>query len=262
MTRHTTQSTAVMQRRHEPPDSLDYFPTPPWATRALLEHVIVAHSQWSTGLAVRDATDSVWDPACGERHMAQVFDEYFESTFATDIFDYGGNDTLDFRHPNALQAAGVDWVITNPPFNGAVDFIQNGLKVARKGVAMLVRSAFLETSERYQVLFSQRPPQMICQYVERVPMHRGRWVVNGSTATSYCWLVWKRLHEVRAPSFLWIPPSRTQLTRHDDWLRFGGCVDVPKEHMSAQILRLHAGDPDAPRRDILDKVAALRGMAA
>lgn len=30
-------SSAVMQQRSEPRDSLDDFPTPPWATRALCE---------------------------------------------------------------------------------------------------------------------------------------------------------------------------------------------------------------------------------
>ena len=34
-------SHAVMAQRFEAKDSLDDFPTPPWATRALLEHVIV-----------------------------------------------------------------------------------------------------------------------------------------------------------------------------------------------------------------------------
>jgi len=33
-------SHAVMAQRFEAKDSLDDFPTPPWATRALLEHVI------------------------------------------------------------------------------------------------------------------------------------------------------------------------------------------------------------------------------
>ncbi|MCV2866637.1 hypothetical protein, partial [Defluviimonas sp. WL0075] len=33
-------SHAVMAQRHEPKDSPDDFPTPPWATRALLQHVI------------------------------------------------------------------------------------------------------------------------------------------------------------------------------------------------------------------------------
>ncbi len=31
------RSSAVMQQRSEPPDSLDDFPTPPWATRAICE---------------------------------------------------------------------------------------------------------------------------------------------------------------------------------------------------------------------------------
>ena len=33
------RSSAVMQQRSEPHDSLDDFPTPPWATRALCQHL-------------------------------------------------------------------------------------------------------------------------------------------------------------------------------------------------------------------------------
>ena len=33
-------SHAVMAQRVEPKDSADDFPTPPWATRALVEHVL------------------------------------------------------------------------------------------------------------------------------------------------------------------------------------------------------------------------------
>ena len=31
---------AVMSQRHEDKESKDYFPTPPWATRALFEKVL------------------------------------------------------------------------------------------------------------------------------------------------------------------------------------------------------------------------------
>ena len=34
------KSHAVMAQRTEPSDSQDFFPTPPWATRALMEHVL------------------------------------------------------------------------------------------------------------------------------------------------------------------------------------------------------------------------------
>ncbi|HHV69036.1 MAG TPA: hypothetical protein GXX48_15510, partial [Ochrobactrum intermedium] len=115
-------------------------------------------------------------------------------------------------------------------------------------VAMLVRTQFLETADRYRQLYQKRPADLIAQFVERVPMHRGRWVVNGKTATSYCWLVWLRHREharSRAAShfgqgFIWIPPCRQKLTRPDDVLRFGGCVDIPKKHKAWRPERMAA----------------------
>jgi hypothetical protein len=43
MTYLPSGSTSVMARRVEPPDSLDFFPAPPWATRALCEYLGGAH---------------------------------------------------------------------------------------------------------------------------------------------------------------------------------------------------------------------------
>lgn len=55
-------SHAVMAQRHEAADSADDFPTPPWATRALIEHVIGVE-------AVRGLT--CLEPACGRGYMAR-----------------------------------------------------------------------------------------------------------------------------------------------------------------------------------------------
>ena len=55
-------STAVMQQRAEPNDSLDFFPTPPWAVRALCKHVLprlIGHGQ---------SLRRVLEPACGQGH--------------------------------------------------------------------------------------------------------------------------------------------------------------------------------------------------
>ena len=49
-------SHAVMSQRIEPRGSLDDFPTPPWATRALMEHIL-------NGNDIKK--DSCWEPACG-----------------------------------------------------------------------------------------------------------------------------------------------------------------------------------------------------
>lgn len=224
MTDARRTSTAVMQRRHEPADSLDYFPTPPWATRAFCEHVMPAVWPWA------DRFDcQAIDPACGEGHMAVALADYFGFTAASDIHDYGFGTVLDFFELSRERHGPCDWIISNPPFNRGADFILHALTLAQRGVAMLVRTAFLEGDGRHQGLFAKRPPQLVAQYVERVPMHRGRWEPNGTTATAYCWIVWLAHppHDWLHTRFMWIPKSRKALTRPDDAMRFNAAAAVP-----------------------------------
>jgi len=215
------RSTAVMQRRHEAPDSLDYFPTPPWATRALCE--------WIGQRTMRLPTWSCWEPACGEGHMARPLAEYFRFVDATDVHDYSatfpdqvrvGDFLVTWDHSPKIQAQGVDWIVTNPPFRLAQEFISTALGIARHGVAMLVRSAFLESRDRYETLFSKTPPTDILQFVERVPMHKGILAAEASTATAYCWLIWfspANGTAQRDPRFHWIAPCRARLERASDY---------------------------------------------
>lgn len=70
---------AVMASRREPPGSLDFFPTPPWATRALMQHVLAAEPYLRT----------CWEPAAGRGHMADVLAEYFDTVHRSDVYDYG-----------------------------------------------------------------------------------------------------------------------------------------------------------------------------
>ena len=124
--------TAVMAQRREPPDALDFFPTPLWSTRALFRHVLPA-------LGI-ESVDRVWEPACGEGHMASVITEFARKwVLASDIFDYGyGTAPHDFLHYDPLTKP--DWVVTNPPFNLACEFTLRALDIALEGVAMLVRT--------------------------------------------------------------------------------------------------------------------------
>lgn len=240
--RRELKSTAVMARRTEPADSLDYFPTPPWATRAFCEHVMPALWPYPDAFQC-----SAIDPACGEGHMAGVLAEYFENVSGSDIFPYGFGEVRDFlQHDNDNRQH--DWFISNPPFNDAEQFIDRAIQQSRRGVAMLVRMQFLEGEKRYKRLFDVRPPHLVAQYAERVPMHRGRWVINGKTATAYTWLVWLTYPEhdrtrsagKYGAAFRWIPPSKWKLTRADDVLRFQGCQDLPKNHPAMKLMELAA----------------------
>jgi hypothetical protein len=128
------RSTAVMARRIEPPDSLDYFPTQPWANR------------WkSSARGSRAAASFTWCCPCA----------VFRQVHATDVFrynqDHGIYDFLDDHAPLPVHA--VDWIFLNPPFNVGTRFIERAQRIARRGVAVIARTAFDEGGDRYDRLF-------------------------------------------------------------------------------------------------------------
>lgn len=223
------RSSAVMAQRHEAPDSLDDFPTPPWATRALLRFL----RQQNEPLHLQHA----WDPACNRGHMVRPLGEEFDGVHATDVHDYGWQGqagVADFLIDWGQDTPDVDWVITNPPFRLGADFIRQGLKVARRGVAMLTRTAFVEGAERYDTLFRPMPETFVLPFVERVAMWKGVlldpeirvWdTAKGAmkyptSATSYAWLVWRKDEHGRLDRdtrFGRLPPCRRDLTRPGDY---------------------------------------------
>lgn len=199
-----------MAQRSEHKDSLDNFPTPPWATRALIEHVIERGNK----NFLKQMT--CLEPACGAGHMSKVLKEYFSHVRSTDIFPYGYGDVEDFLD-NSYVENQFDWVITNPPFKDAEEFIATALRVSRRGVAMLVRTVFIESVGRYERIFSLNPPQKFAQFSERVPMVKGRLDKKASTATGYAWIVWEKNIE-EACRLIWIPPCRKALEQDEDYM--------------------------------------------
>lgn len=230
---------SVMAGRKERDNSRDDFWTPPFATRALCE-VIFPH----LGFPVKPLHfgRTAWEPACGEGHMAEVLKEYFSLVHASDIHAYGyGLPGLNFL---TSERGFYDWIITNPPFRGsakrngprqdrALEFTIRAVDRARIGVAMFVRTQWADEGvERYERLFKPHPPTLQARFVERVPLCKGKWDPDGSTATAYCWLVWVKGREPMPP--FWIPPGqRKALTRPDDRERFAAW-SMPKAMEAAE----------------------------
>lgn len=194
-----------MQQRSEPHDSLDDFPTPPWATRAICERLML------DGHPLDHC--SVREPAANRGYMVRALNDYFATVEASDIHDYGaGYPVSDYLFgPDQPM---VDWTFCNPPFRLAEQFIERAARTSRRGFAMLVRTSFVEGVGRYERLFSVNPPSIVAQFVERVPMVKGRYDPKASTATSYCWLVW--IDGEDDTRFEWIAPCRRQLEREGD----------------------------------------------
>jgi len=217
---------AVGAGRVQDGESLDYFPTPPWATRALIEDVLAPNG-------IDLGFDLVWEPACGEGHISGVLEEYGVQVIATDIKDYsvdgrsppGWAQVADFLEASWGEDEPPEWIVTNPPFTGremdrALEFALRALATASRGVALFVRTGWaMEGIDRYQRLFRDNPPTLLCPFVERVPIFEGRWVPDGSSDMAYSWLVWIKGEAERTP---WrIPPGRrVERSRPDDIERF------------------------------------------
>lgn len=199
---------ATMAARADAGDGLDPYWTPPWAGRALFARVLPA-------LGIRGLA-SLWEPACGAGHLAEVAREYVPVVHASDIADYGYGEVADFLACGPAEAPIADWIVTNPPFSRALDFALHALDLAGEGVALFVRSQWAaEGAERYRRLFAPHPPTCIAFFAERVPLAYRRWDPDISTATAYCWLVWQRARPPRAP--MWIAPGcAAALARADD----------------------------------------------
>jgi hypothetical protein len=200
-------SHAVMSQRYEAADSPDDFPTPPWATRALIEHILGTDN-------VRGLT--CLEPAAGRGYMARPLNEYFSDVDAADAYNYGVYPLRDFlTYPYESQSH--DWVITNPPFRLAEEFVKRSLFVAKRGVAILARTVFLESVGRYNSIFRHSPPSIFSQFSERVPMVKGRVDPKASTATGYAWFIWDKMEDGISPKLTWIPPCRKVLERKRDY---------------------------------------------
>lgn len=221
-TNKQNRSDAVMAQRGIAEDALDDFPTPPWATRALLTHVIQIYPG-----------ETALEPAAGRGYMSEVMKEFFKEVDSYDIEDYGYCPVMAggfLEHPMFDGSLGPthDWVITNPPFKLAEAFVKRALLVAKRGVAMLCRTVIIEGKHRYEYLYSVEKPAIIAQFVERVPMVEGRVDPKASTATGYCWVVWDKNRAAKGSypsasnivqtSLGWIPPCRKALEYPIDYV--------------------------------------------
>lgn len=220
--------TAVMaQRAPIDPDSLDYFPTPPWAARAGGEIV----------RRLDPLAQTCWEPAAGGGHMAWGLSDYFAEVSISDIHDHGGAMSPrfllgDFLDPTFAPAIRPDWIITNPPFVKGEAFVRQAWRRARRGVAMLLRLQFLEGAGRYR-LFHELPLHACAPFAERVPMVKGRWDPTASSATAYAWFIWLKPGVDgygAGPGLSFIAPgTKARLTKADDAARFGVVEKDPRQ---------------------------------
>ena len=170
-------------------DGPDFFPTPAWATHALVENEAFE--------------GEVWECACGDGEMARVLEQAGYNVRATDLYPRGyGEPGVDFLNATAK----TDNIVTNPPYNVAEAFVAQGLNLARHKFALLLRLAFLEGANRANTIFLQHPPSRVWIFAERITFYMKDAARAGSGTTAYAWFVWDKAH--KGPTQLnWFKPG-------------------------------------------------------
>ena len=152
---------------------LDFYPTPPEVTHALMQFLEL------------HASAKVWEPACGDGAMSKVLAAYVDSVRSSDIrqsgYGEGGVDFLATDHP-------CDAVITNPPFNVSAEFIRHALKQAPI-VAMVLKSQYWHAKKRTE-LFHESPPAWVLPLTWRPDFLGGE--RGGAPTMEVHWTVWVR----------------------------------------------------------------------
>lgn len=170
-------------------DGPDFFPTPAWATRALIDN-----EQFS---------GDIWESACGNGAMSEVLKDTGNSVISSDLYDRGygeaGHDFLKSKRT-------VPNIITNPPYNAAEGFVRSGLDRAGRKFALLLRLAFLEGANRQRTIFTDAPPSRVWVFSERITFYPAGAVQKGSGTTAYAWFVWDK-DALSTTELKWLKPG-------------------------------------------------------
>lgn len=173
--------------------ALDFYETPAWMVRGLLEHVpelgcLPANTTRPRG--------RVLDPCVGDGAITRELLAARSIELVTNDVDpaRAADFHLDARDPRAWKeiefvAGPIDWVVTNPPFEplALVDILLHALAHARAGVVLLARRSFLEpTHHRGLVLSGMEPDRALIT-------ERHSFTGNGkSDSVTTEWLCWAR----------------------------------------------------------------------
>lgn len=133
----------------------------------------------------------IYEPACGEGHLAKRLEELGYEVVASDLIDRGyGKGGVDFLN---LDKKNLDRdILTNPPYKFASEFVEKGLDVVADGrsVWMFLKLQFLEGKKRRE-LFDKGCLKHVYVSSERILCAKNgdfeAMKASGGSAVAYMW---------------------------------------------------------------------------
>ncbi|MCD8206585.1 MAG: hypothetical protein LUD72_01465 [Bacteroidales bacterium] len=174
----------------EPRAERDYYATDPKAAEWLLRIEDIPKDR------------PVWECACGELHLSDVFSNHGYDVVSTDIVArVQGVAEYDFLQPvnDGRFGRARCTIITNPPYRYAMEFVRRALEWVAEGerVCMFLRLQFLEGRERGE-FYREFPPRRVWVSSSRIKCAKNADFehMTGS-AMCFAWFVWERGYKGR-----------------------------------------------------------------
>jgi predicted RNA methylase len=183
--------------------TLDYYPTPAWTVHRLLEVLQLPGGKWFEPCAGDGAImkavqevrkDVTWVANEIQPEMKEKLEKIQGVTSVT---------SADFLKMSTDDLPEYKVIITNPPFNLAMECIQQSLGLHADYVIFLLRLNFLASKSRAKFMHENTPDVYVLS-------QRPRFTSNGGCdSIDYAWFVWSpsRL-PLHAPGKLIIVPGK------------------------------------------------------
>lgn len=164
----------------------DFYVTPTWCVEELLKR--------------ETFEGGIWEPCCGNGAISEVLKSHGYYVFSSDLIDRGYGDVCDFfdrelPYPN---------IITNPPYKGAIKFVEHAKLNATNKIAMFLKTVFLESEERYEMFQDKEfGLKTMYQFSKRPTLYKNGITMKATGMIAYAWFVWEKGYSGK-PTIEWI----------------------------------------------------------
>lgn len=162
----------------------DFFQTPPEATKALLANISVPKNV------------TLWESSCGLGAISKVLETYLPNkVLSTELnmnrYGIGG---VDFFKAEKYIPKEPFWIITNPSYRIADDYIRQAFKYGADTVIMLLRTAYLESAKVREDILNNGHLLRVFLIKERLKMYPEGYEGNKTQTSKYThsWFIWNK----------------------------------------------------------------------
>lgn len=162
----------------------DFFQTPPEATKALLAHISIP----------KDII--IWEPSCGLGAISKTLESFLPNEILStelneDRYGIGG---VDFFKANDYVPKKPFWIITNPSYRIADDYIRKCFEYGAERVIMLLRTAYMESGKVREDILNNGHLLRVFLIKERLKMYPEYYIgeKNQTSKYTHSWFMWDK----------------------------------------------------------------------